>query len=85
MISTGKMRELCQGRLKGAVNGTNSLDMKATDKSGRRWAASVSANFAPTSRHFLAAAFGFRVKNVHCAVDFASKMCYNTSQKAYMR
>ena len=32
---------LCQGRLKGAVNGTNSLDMKATDKSGRRWAASV--------------------------------------------
>ena len=41
MISTGKMRELSQGRLKGAVNGTNSLDMKATDKSGRRWAASV--------------------------------------------
>ena len=41
MISTGKMRELSQGRLKGAVNGTNSIDMKATDKSGRRWAASV--------------------------------------------
>lgn len=35
------MRELSQGRLKGAVNGTNSIDMKATDKSGRRWAASV--------------------------------------------